>query len=489
MKNKFVFSMLFILPLLIMVGCDKNPDDGGKSDGEQTHPPADTTQSQYPQITSYIYDLAALPVITLEISTAEWNNLLSYYDQNEHNEENIHADIRFQKGADIYDLQDIGVRLRGNTSRRRPEGNKGQQHNASNPDWHHASFSLNFKKFVKGQTLVDNEKLNLKWFKDDALYVRELYCYELFRRFGVWTAPMSSYCRLYIKIKEDAASAYYGVYEMVEPIDKEYVKRRLQDGMYPDKDGNLWKASYGADFASSDRSQMGLEDITLEHTVTPVYDLKTNEESLESAKDELVDFILKLNGKTGESFKNWIETKMDVPLFLKTYAVNVLCGMWDDYWQNKNNFYFYFADDSKGGNSSGGDGYGKFYFIPYDYDNTLGTSFLVDNSGTQDLLNWGNSAHPLVKKIIAIPEYRALYISYLHELCNPENNYFYVDKSIQRISLWHALISPYISNDTEEDMVIEDVPALWGNCGFYRLLERNASTNYFMVRAAHLPAK
>ena len=43
-------------------------------------------------------------------------------------------------------------------------------------------------------------------------------------------------------------------------------------------------------------------------------------------------------------------TKMDVNLFLKTY-VNVMVGMWDDYWNNSNNFYFYF------------DGAGKFYFI------------------------------------------------------------------------------------------------------------------------------
>ena len=49
--------------------------------------------------------------------------------------------------------------------------------------------------------------------------------------------------------------------------------------------------------------------------------------------------------------------------------------MWDDYWFNKNNFYFYF------------DSNGKFYFIPYDYDNTLGTSSGM-NSGTQDMLNW-----------------------------------------------------------------------------------------------------
>ena len=69
------------------------------------------------------------------------------------------------------------------------------------------------------------------------------------------------------------------------------------------------------------------------------------------------------------------ETAMDVPLLLKTYAVNVAVGMWDDYWNNSNNYYFYFNPK------------GQFFFIPYDYDNTLGTSMdcgVIQDSGRKD---------------------------------------------------------------------------------------------------------
>jgi len=82
-------------------------------------------------------------------------------------------------------LTDVGIHIRGNTSRRRPEGAKGEVHNPTEPIWHHSSFAVNFKKFVKGQRLAGAEKVNLKWFKDDANYVREIYCYDLFERFGV----------------------------------------------------------------------------------------------------------------------------------------------------------------------------------------------------------------------------------------------------------------------------------------------------------------
>jgi hypothetical protein len=169
----------------------------------------------------------------------------------------------------------------------------------------------------------------------------------------------------------------------------------------------------------------------------------------------------------------WVESRMDIPLFIKTYAVNVLCGMWDDYWNNSNNFYFYF------------DSQNKFYFIPYDYDNTLGTSLLMDDAGRRDLLNWGKTSNPVVKKIISIPVYKKLYVDFLKELCSPDNDLFYHEKSISRIRSWQNMVQPYIKNDTEEDNELIDVPASWGNCPHYRLL--SPTNNYFMIRASNLP--
>lgn len=98
----------------------------------------------------------------------------------------------------------------------------------------------------------------------------------------------------------------------------------------------------GRSFVNADKNRMGIENITLTSNYTPVYDLKTNTAKLDSAKTQLVDFMTKLNNKTGNDFKTWVDATMDVKLFLKTYAVSVMCGMWDDYWVNKNNFYFLF---------------------------------------------------------------------------------------------------------------------------------------------------
>jgi spore coat protein CotH len=274
---------------------------------------------------AYVYDIAALPEYELEITTAEWNKFLTYFDQNPNNEEYINTNCKITKLGNVHLFANAGLRLRGNTSRRRPEGTKGAVHNATNPDWHHASFSLKFNKNIKGQKLFGQEKVILKWFKDDAMYAREIYCYDLFQRFGVWTAPQSSYCKLTLKISEDTKSAYFGVYELVEPIDEDYLQNR--ELKFGDKNGFLWKANWGADFSNSDKNRMGLENITLTTTYDPVYDLKTNTTNLEVAKTQLAAFIDSVRLKSGNDFKNWIKNRTDMDLLLKTYAVNVMCGM------------------------------------------------------------------------------------------------------------------------------------------------------------------
>jgi hypothetical protein len=136
------------------------------------------------------------------------------------------------------------------------------------------------------------------------------------------------------------------------------------------------------------------------------------------------------------------------------------------------------------------------YFIPYDYDNTLGTalSSFYFNTGTQDLLNWGKmNQSPLISKILQIEKYKNQYKAYITELASSNKDLFNAESSMQRISLWQNRIGPYVANDTGEDMVIQDVPAYWGTESYYRLLSgndaagQNGSANYFKTRIKNIP--
>ena len=141
---------LLIVSVFLIISCRNSEIIPIKP--EEPKPPVELVQQPYdnPYTLSasqkYIYDINAVPDINLEISTEEWNKILSYYDQNPHNEEYIVGNFSFNKNGTPEKLDSIGVRLRGNTSRRRPEGNTGEMHNATNPDWKHASFTVNFKK-------------------------------------------------------------------------------------------------------------------------------------------------------------------------------------------------------------------------------------------------------------------------------------------------------------------------------------------------------
>lgn len=475
---KIRYIALFLSIVLTAFSCEKNvPDNsaggdspGNNSGGENTNGGTGTGFTAEEGL-AYLFDGKTVPEIHINVSVEEWNKLLSYYDRDNNTAEYIACDVNYNKNGEQTAISDCGLRLRGNTSRRRPEGNSGEMHKSDGTQWRHCHFQLNFTKYFKDEAheLHGVKKLILKWFKDDPAYVRELYCYDLFRRYGIWTAPHSAYCRLYLKVEGDAKETYFGVYQMIEHIDGRYANAR--EDKFVNKDGFLWKCTWGASLNSDSIGNMGNDGSD------KAYELKTQTANYNAAAIQLEDFIRKLSGKGEESFYKWIQEVCDVEFLLKTYAVNVVCGMWDDYWNNKNNYYLYF--DSA-------DQYAyKFYFIPYDYDNTLGTSKdcgRISDSGRHNPLEWGDSYHLLIYRLLKFNDFRDIYKKALLELCDENNAYFCYKASAQRIRDWQKSIESYVSNDTGEDMSISDRPASWSNHGEYRLLE-DSSNNWFKVKA------
>lgn len=467
--SPYLLLFLSIVLALVLSGCGRDdvltvdPADPGETpltppdddDGD------DADDVDWAKAVSYVFDASVIPEIHVRVSQAEWDQLLAYYNADNATQEYVHCDVRYVKGSKETTLSDAGLRLKGNTSRRWP----GDAHNPQ-----HVHFGLNFHKYNQDEdhTLKGLRKMDLKWFKDDPAYVREVYCYDLFRRFGVWTAIRDVYARLWIQIG-DHKENYIGVYGMMEHIDKNYLRIRRKE--FGGKDGNLWKCAWGASLADVNAS-MGVDN----NKTTYSYELKTNKENgFAEAKAQLQDFIRGVSQKSGDEFDKWIASVMDVDLLLRTYAVIVAVGMWDDYWGNTNNYYLYFTtkDPAKY----------KVYMIPYDYDNTLGTSHIVNDSGRQDPYNWGKSDAPLLKKILQNSTWRAKYRDYLRELCLG-SGFSSPAVAKERIRAWQSAISAFVANDTGQDMKIEDKPASWGNHGEYRLLGGDASTNWFEVKAA-----
>ncbi|MDD2961312.1 MAG: CotH kinase family protein [Muribaculaceae bacterium] len=467
-------------------------DDGNKwnvnvdNNGNITTTPTENFSTPEYGTVDYIFDMNALPTITLEISTDEWNKMLLNFDKNKENEECIVVDFLFNKYGEIRKVENVGLRLRGNTSRVRPEGSNGELHNSTNPNWHHCHYGFRFEKFQDNNLFSGTDRFSLRWFKEDATYAREIYCYDLMRRFGVWTTPKSSYCRLQIKIKEDSETAYMGVYEMFEGLDDQYLDDRVALGKINQSSGFLWKMGWGNGVGAyltkdqANETMMGIEDIQLEGTSYKFsYDYKSKKKKLPEARTQFIEFINNLNDKTGEDFIQWAEQNINIDLLLRACAVTVAVGQWDDYWCNGNNFYLYFDTDK------------KCHYVPYDFDNSLGTSTsgLMDNPGTGNPLSWGNSNRPLITKILSVDKWKNQYIEYLKQLASADNDYLDADKSIARILKWQGMVEKYVDNVTGEDTQIIDRSASWSSgVKNYKLLTgnseggNNGDPNFFKTR-------
>lgn len=436
----------------------------------------------------FIFGTDKIAEITLTIDRSEWNTLLEYYDTNNHNENCIHADFKMTKGEYTWQAEDIGMRLRGNTSRIRPQ---------QGDNYRQAHFKIDFEEWIEDDTIEEGKLAGcmkgiiLKRFKDDPTYVREVFGYNFFRKNGIWTAPRAGYTRLFITIVEKDGSETkldYGVYAMIEEINKQFLKERSEitpqiGTKFNGNKGNLWKccwqSSYGASMTTDFDAyrSFGVEEIFLDEakSMRYDYDLKTNKDDLISARNEFIDFIYELNKlSTAEEINAFYKKRMDVDLFLKTYACNVLLGMDDDYWKNMNNYYFYFDKN------------GKCYFIPYDYDNILGTN-CFDDTATRNPLEWGGDGAkaPLIEKLLSVPEYKQMYIDYLLELSEESS---FVEGSKTEIQRLQGMVEEYVKSSdltyTDTFSSIGDNTASWcSNYRKYKLLSGDENTNYFKAKS------
>ena len=181
----------------------------------------------------YVWDNTVIPEVHLEVSLSEWNRLLSLYDANAYTTQYVMGTLSFVKDGETTIIDSVGIRLKGNTSRRRPEGWYGEPHHRDNTDWHHAHFGVNLTKYADddAHTIQGVRKLHLKWFKDDPMYVREMFCYELFRRAGVWTAIRDNYCRLWLHVEGDSQEDICNCRKQLrrgrEPVDRRILRREL----------------------------------------------------------------------------------------------------------------------------------------------------------------------------------------------------------------------------------------------------------------------
>ena len=275
------------------------------------------------------------------------------------------------EGATTYRIPEVGVRMKGNTSRTNfyspEEGiynfihfkldfqetfDDEEQYGDQVKVWE----SKDVRKIRKNRTFATLEKLELRWNKcADSTYLKEGYAYDLYRSEGV-LAPRSNLASL------DWSGLHMGVYAINEPVDEVFLTRNLPA---EDLGGDLYKLGWtytGASFTKIE--SIGMEDEMKGEFY--VYDLKSNKKT--SQHESLKHLITQLNSGsvTKESYANLV----DVDSFLSYAAVSYFLGNPDDLRNHYNNSYLYFLKSS-----------GKAIIIPYDYDRCLGVTYEWNPTG------------------------------------------------------------------------------------------------------------
>lgn len=320
-------------------------------------------------------------------------------------------------GSTTYTYYDVGVRMKGNTSRREIASSNGS---ISNSCHFKVSFKATFddslydlalfskykhtwsdadKSVRKDRKFFGMDKIDFKYLprNDTATngktYSQEIYSYNLFRDNNV---PVSYARWVDLSLSSDKETKNFH-YEAIECIDKKFLKR-----VFGESKGDLYKCgqvidstaqgnpmdntkyadlslsgavktnSYDsngyANGARVAKGTIGVEDNF--NSYHPVYSLKTNDDDGENSDFSRMANLL--NVCYSLRYKNapysLLEQTIDVDEWLKFCALSYLVGDYDDMRNNSNNYYIYFRNSDH-----------KAVFIPYDYDFSLGLTKSTQN--------------------------------------------------------------------------------------------------------------
>lgn len=312
------------------------------------------------------------------------------------------ATFIFDNGTVRDTLEQVGFRLRGNTSRYSDK----------------KSFKVSFNTFVPGRKYRGLEKLNLNGEHNDPSVIRSKICWDLLYEMGV-PASRANHIDLYVN------GFYFGLYIHVEHVDEEFVDLR-----FGSQDGNLYKCLWPADL-----NYLGSNPdlYKLKSGGRRVYDLMTNQE--EDDYSDLAHFIDVLNNTSLWDLPCELDQVIHIDRMIRAIAFDILSGNWDGPHYNKNNFYLYHNPYS-----------GKFEYIPYDLDNTLGIDWLNQDWGTRNIYNWGKQGEPrpLFYKFLSHPEHRNR-LSYYLQLFGDE--IFNEDHLFPRIDQIRSMITNSVIED------------------------------------------
>jgi spore coat protein CotH len=346
-----------------------------------------------------VFDSSLVARVDIQINP----DTLAFIYDNPESDIDFRASFIFNNGTILDTLEEVGFKLRGNTSRFSLK----------------KSFRVSFNTFVQGRKFHGLEKLCLNGEHNDPSIIRSRLCWETLRSFGI-AGPRASHTEVYIN------GNYYGLYILVE-----YIDEQLIDSRFGNSYGNLYKCLWPADLA-----YLGNDPDLYKFTSGDrrAYALVTNTE--EDDYTDIANFIDILNNTPLTELACEIDRVFNLDDYLKIIAADVITGNWDGYIYNKNNFYLYHNTAT-----------GKFEYMPYDLDNTYGIDWMSIDWGNRDIYDWemhNVEVRPLYTRLMEVPEIRDRYSYQMQQLLNLLSD---EDSLFSHIDQVRNMISSYVIDD------------------------------------------
>ena len=290
----------------------------------------------YSQNGNDLFDMDTLHEIRFTFSESNfWNILNRNYNNSVDQNTGVPTNTPYLQGTFSFDgevIDSVGLRQKGFSS-----------YFASNEM--KKSFKVDLNEFVSGQNFDGIKKFNLSNGVGDPAMQRDVICYDLMRKAGI-NAPRTAYAKVYLN------DTYWGVYVIIEQVDKTFLDANFADG-----NGNLYK-----NIGWSELEYLGDNPRAYAESIA----LRTNEDTPDWS--DYTEFVKVINQTPQSQFKEEIEKVFNVDYYLRVLAIDVMTNNWDSYMEHGRNFYLYHEPSSS-----------QFFWIPWDYNLAMGGNF--DNGG------------------------------------------------------------------------------------------------------------
>lgn len=373
------------------------------------------------EVYAALFDESSTVSIDIKMSDREWkklnNDYLVFNAQGSKSPiyrmaDSVTIGIDDGDGMLSYYYEEVGVRMKGNTSRHEFYNNDGffralhmkLSFKQTFDDTEDGYTQSELKEWTddaarearKDRMFAGMDKIDIKYNSTrDETYVREMYAMKLFRDNGV-IAPNVTMCSV-TALEKDKTKKNLGVYRIHEPIDETFIARNFDD----ESVGDLWKCTY-TKTGPADMTNYALDErVGVENELKGKfysYDKKTNKKKDKETGlrdfSSMIDFITAADGNAAD-----YSAILDTDAFAKFEAVNYMLGNPDCIRNNYNNYYVYFRKSD-----------GKAVIIPYDYDRCLGLTADWNPTGSASMYlepytrriaaNENTQYNPLYKNLI-----------------------------------------------------------------------------------------